>query len=30
MGHTCAEVCTNAAQTVPWDVKALTAASTCQ
>lgn len=28
-GHTCLEVCTNAAQTVPWNVAGLTSAATC-
>lgn len=28
-GHTCLEVCQNAAQTVPWDVQSLTTATTC-
>jgi hypothetical protein len=30
MGASCETVCTNAAATVPWNVKALTSASTCQ
>ena len=30
MGGTCLEDCTNAAQTVPWDVKSLTVATSCQ
>lgn len=29
-GHTCLEVCDNAAQTVPWNVQDLTAASSCR
>ena len=28
-GHTCLEVCANAAQSVPWDVVGLTAATIC-
>ena len=28
-GHTCPEVCTNAAQTVPWNVTSLTNATSC-
>ncbi|MGO9289768.1 MAG: hypothetical protein ACLQIJ_13575 [Polyangia bacterium] len=30
MGHTCVEVCTNAEQSVPWDVAGLTTVTTCQ
>ena len=29
-GATCVQVCTNAAATVPWNVSALTAATSCQ
>ena len=29
-GHPCVEVCANAAQTVPWNVQALTTAEVCQ
>jgi hypothetical protein len=29
-GHTCLEVCQNAALTVPWNVQALTTAVVCQ
>ncbi len=28
-GHTCLEVCQNAAQTVPWNTAKLTTATTC-
>jgi hypothetical protein len=28
-GHSCVEVCTNAMQSVPWDVAGLTTASVC-
>jgi hypothetical protein len=28
-GHACVEVCTNASQTVPWDVSSLTSATAC-
>ena len=30
MGATCLDVCNNAAQTVPWDVQALTEAASCK
>jgi hypothetical protein len=30
MGASCETVCTNAALTVPWNVKTLTAATSCQ